>query len=148
MYRSMSSDVGKPREMELHMSLISRPMLRTYLALLGGSILYTFCSHDKSHIPLLLAVYHIFYDVVDNIIKCLNESSAEFGLNIFMCKSNCDNGVTASGAVVSAGLSWYYLSHLEKDPITGRMKFIAINHEQLLQISQIELAVVSSFCEI
>jgi Zn-dependent protease with chaperone function len=42
--------------------------------------------------------------------------------------------------VVSAGLLWYYLSHLEKDPITGRTKFIAINHEQLLQIAHIELA--------
>ena len=65
-----------------------------------------------------------------------------------MSKSNRDNGVTASGAVVSAGLSWYYLSHLEKDPITGRTKLIAINHEQLLQIAQMELAVVSSYCKI
>jgi hypothetical protein len=141
----MSSDVGKPCEMELGVSLLSRPMLRTYLALLGGSIFYSFCSHDKSHISLLLAVYHIFCDVVDNIIKSLNESSAQFGLNMFMSKSKRDNGVTASGAVVSAGLLWYYLSHLEKDPITGRTRFIAINHEQLLQIAQIELAVVSSF---
>lgn len=47
----------------------------------------------------------------------------------------------ASGAMVSAALLWYYLSHLEKDPITGRTKFIAINNEQLLQIAQIELAV-------
>jgi hypothetical protein len=85
---------------------------------------------------------------VESIIKSLNESSAQFELNIFMSKSNRDNVVTASGAVVSAGLLWYYLSHLEKDPITGRTKFIAINHEQLLQIAQIELAVVSSCCKI
>jgi hypothetical protein len=84
---------------------------------------------------------------VDNSIRCLNERSVQFDLKIFM-SSNCDNGVTASGAVVSAGLLWYYLSHLEQDPITGRTKFIAINHEQLLQIAQIELAMVSSFCQI
>jgi len=146
--RSVLCDVGKPHEIELHVSLISRPLLRTYLALLGGSVLYFFCSYDTSHISLLLAVYHIFYDVVDNIIKSLNESSAQFGLNIFISESNRDNGVTASGAVVSAGLLWYYLSHLEKDPFTGRTKFIAINHEQLLQIAQIELAMVSSSCKI
>lgn len=57
-----------------------------------------------------------------------------------MSKSNLDNGVTASGAVVSAGVLWYYMSHLEKDPITGRTRFIAISNEQLLQIAQIELA--------
>lgn len=118
------------------------------LALLGGNVLCSCCSHDTSHISLLLAVYHIFCDVVDNIIKSLNESSAQFGSNIFMFKSNRDNGVTASGAMVSAALLWYYLSHLEKDPITGRTKFIAINNEQLLQIAQIELAVVSSFCKV
>ena len=91
---------------------------------------------------------HIFYDVVDNILESLNEISAQFGLNIFMSKSNDDNGVTASGAVVSAGLLLYYFSHLELDPITGRTKFIAINHEQLLQIAQIELEMVSSFCKV
>jgi hypothetical protein len=144
----MSSDVGKPREMELHVSLLSRPMLRTYLALLGGSVLYSFCSHGTSHISLLLATYHIFCNVVDNIIRSLNERSAQFDLKIFMCESNRDDGVTASGAVVSAALLWYYLIHLEKDPITGRMRFIAISHEQLLQIAQIELEMVSSFCKI
>lgn len=65
-----------------------------------------------------------------------------------MSKCNHDNGVAASGAVVSAGVLWYYLSHLEKDPITGRTRFIAINHEQLLQIAHMELAVVSSFCKV
>jgi hypothetical protein len=65
-----------------------------------------------------------------------------------LSKSNLDNGVTASGAVVSAEVLWYYMSHLEKDPITGRTRFIAISNEQLLQIAQIELAMVSSFCTI
>lgn len=45
----------------------------------------------------------------------------------------------ASGALVSTGVVWYYYSHLEKDPITGRRKFIAINKEQLMQLAQIEL---------
>jgi hypothetical protein len=39
---------------------------------------------------------------------------------------------------------WYYYSHLEKDPITRRRKFIAINKEQLMQLAQIELVMVSS----
>jgi hypothetical protein len=85
---------------------------------------------------------------MDNITETLSESSALFGLKIFLSVSNIDNGVTASGAMVSAGVVWYYLSHLEKDPITGRTKFIAISNEQLQQIARMELAMVSSFCTI
>jgi hypothetical protein len=38
---------------------------------------------------------------------------------------------------------WYYYSHLEEDPITRRRRFIAINKEQILQLAQIELVMVS-----
>jgi hypothetical protein len=58
--------------------------------------------------------------------------------------TNVGKCVTGSGAVVSAGAVWYYYSHLEVDPITGRRKFIAINKEQILQLAQIELVMVSS----
>jgi hypothetical protein len=70
------------------MSLISRPMLRTDLTLIVGSVLYSFCGHDMQHVTLLLAVCHIFYDIVDNITMSLNESSAQFRLKICMSKSN------------------------------------------------------------
>jgi hypothetical protein len=52
--------------------------------------------------------------------------------------------VTGCGTVVSAGVIWYYYSHLEEDPITGRRKFIAVNKEQILKLAEIELLTVSS----
>jgi hypothetical protein len=50
---------------------------------------------------------------------------------------------TASGIVASAGAVWYYSSHLEEDPITGRTKFIAFSNEQILQLAEVELTMVS-----
>jgi hypothetical protein len=39
-----------------------------------------------SHVSLLLAAYDIFYNVVDNIVRSLNERSAQFDLKISMSK--------------------------------------------------------------
>jgi hypothetical protein len=50
---------------------------------------------------------------------------------------------TASGVLASTGAVWYYSSHLEEDPITGRTKFIAFSNEQILQLAKVELTMVS-----
>lgn len=53
------------------------------------------------------------------------------------------NMFTASGVLASTGAVWYYSSHLEEDPITGRTKFIAFSNEQILQLAKVELTMVS-----
>lgn len=53
------------------------------------------------------------------------------------------NMFTASGILASTGVVWYYSSHLEEDPITGRKKFIAFSNEYILQLAKVELTMVS-----
>ena len=50
-----------------------------------------------------------------------------------------------AGFVTSLGASGtvYYVSHLEDTPITGRRRFVALTHEQIVKISQAEARMVS-----
>ena len=37
---------------------------------------------------------------------------------------------------------WYYLSHIEETPLTGRKRFVALTHQQILKIAEEERAKV------
>jgi hypothetical protein len=58
-------------------------------------------------------------------------------------KLTLTNMFVASGILASTGAVWYYSSHLEQDPITGRTRFIAFSNEQILQLAKVELTMVS-----
>ncbi|RUS71473.1 hypothetical protein EGW08_020759, partial [Elysia chlorotica] len=54
------------------------------------------------------------------------------------------------GLVATLGASGvvYYTTHLEDTPITGRRRFIALTHDQIMKISQAEARMVSPFLSI
>lgn len=47
------------------------------------------------------------------------------------------------GAVSSAIAYWFYLSHLEVEPITGRERFSIVSSKQIQELSQLEFQAVN-----
>lgn len=51
-------------------------------------------------------------------------------------------------SVMAVAGIYYYISHMEETPITGRKRFITFTHEQIAKISEVEAEMVIYFVEL